>query len=147
MNEGNTNENELIVLIHGFGTVRIVMWLLARRLRANGFRVVHWNYLSLFSPIESHAKRLHDFLVAQNLRERRFHIVAHSGTESLTTSKSWEDCSACATERWFSGRQAGVDDCGRPGYANAGIVGSIVELRKSTKDFKRDRHWDYRCQI
>ncbi len=84
MNEGNTNENEMIVLIHGFGTVRIVMWLLARRLRASGFRVVQWNYLSLFSPIESHAKRLHDFLAAQNLRERRFHIVAHSMGSIIT---------------------------------------------------------------
>lgn len=70
--------NELIVLVHGFGAKRAVMWPLASRLRASGFRVLTWNYLSLFAKIESHAKQLDDFLATQLSTETRFHIVAHS---------------------------------------------------------------------
>jgi pimeloyl-ACP methyl ester carboxylesterase len=72
------NEKELVVLLHGFGAKRVLMWPLARRLRADGFRVVQWNFLSLFSSIEKHAKRLHDFLTTQLVSEKRVHIVAHS---------------------------------------------------------------------
>lgn len=70
--------NELIVLVHGFGAKRAVMWPLACRLRANGFRVLAWNYPSLFAKIESHAKRLHDYLATRLATETRFHLVAHS---------------------------------------------------------------------
>lgn len=69
---------ELIVLVHGFGAPRVVMWLLATRLRASGFRVVLWNYSSLFTKIDVHAERLHGFLATQFTAEPRIHIVAHS---------------------------------------------------------------------
>ena len=54
------------------------MWPLASRLRGSGFRVLTWNYPSLFARIESHAKRLYEFLATQLSKETRFHIVAHS---------------------------------------------------------------------
>jgi pimeloyl-ACP methyl ester carboxylesterase len=78
MVERNDSRNELVVLVHGFGAKRAVMWPLASRLRANGFRVLNWNYLSLFATIETHANRFCDFLATQLSLEPRFHIVAHS---------------------------------------------------------------------
>ena len=78
MNTGETNASELIVLVHGFGAKRAVMWPLANRLRFSGFRVIAWNYLSLFDSIEMHGKRFFDFLATQLSMERRFHLVAHS---------------------------------------------------------------------
>ncbi len=74
----NENRNELVVLVHGFGAKRAVMWPLANRLRTSGFRVLNWNYLSLFATIETHANHFRDFLGTQLFKEPRFHIVAHS---------------------------------------------------------------------
>ncbi len=71
-------EEDLIVLVHGFGAQRLVMWPFACLLRARGFRVQHWSYVSLFDPIEKHAIRLFDFLHSVTSTEHRFHIVAHS---------------------------------------------------------------------
>lgn len=78
MRERVESKKELIVLVHGFGAKRAIMWPLASRLRKSGFRVLCWNYLSLFAGIESHASRLSDFLALQLSLEVRFHIVAHS---------------------------------------------------------------------
>lgn len=69
---------DLIVLVHGFGARRLVMWPFACLLRARGFRVRFWSYGSLFDPIEKHAIRFYDYLHAVTSTERRFHIVAHS---------------------------------------------------------------------
>ncbi len=54
------------------------MWLVGRRLRAAGFRVVNWKYFSWFDSIENHSRRFSDFLGTTLVGERRFHIVAHS---------------------------------------------------------------------
>ena len=76
--------DELIVLVHGFGAKRIVMWPLASRLRAKGFRVLPWNYRSLFAAIDTHACRLDDFLATQLSLESRIHVVAHSMGSIIT---------------------------------------------------------------
>ena len=78
MIDSNDGRRELVVLVHGFGAKRALMWPLATRIRANGFRVLNWNYLSLFAAIETHANRLCDFLATQLSMEPCFHIVAHS---------------------------------------------------------------------
>jgi pimeloyl-ACP methyl ester carboxylesterase len=78
MTDSISKESELIVLVHGFGAKRVVMWPLATRLRSKGFRVFTWNYLSLFDSIETHASRLFNFLETKLSNEKRFHIVAHS---------------------------------------------------------------------
>ncbi len=72
------DEKELIVLVHGFGSKRLYMWPMVCLLRARGFRVQQWSYLSLFDPIETHANRFYKFLQAVSATESRFHIVAHS---------------------------------------------------------------------
>ncbi|MCU0720405.1 MAG: lysophospholipase [Pirellula sp.] len=71
-------EQELVVLIHGFGAKRAVMWPLATRLRACGYRVHLWSYVTLFQSINVHAYRLHNYLLTQLAEEFRFSIVAHS---------------------------------------------------------------------
>ncbi len=72
------NKKDLIVLVHGFGARRLVMWPFACLLRARGLRVRFWSYGSLFNPIEKHAIRFYDYLHSVTATERRFHIVAHS---------------------------------------------------------------------
>jgi len=69
---------DLIMLVHGFGANRLVMWPFACLLRARGFRVRLWSYGSLFETIEKHAIRFYDHLHSVTATERRFHIVAHS---------------------------------------------------------------------
>lgn len=71
-------QKESVVLIHGFGAKRAVMWPLAARLRSNGYRVRLWSYVTLFQSINFHAERLHDYLMTQLAEESRFSIVAHS---------------------------------------------------------------------
>lgn len=71
-------QKELVVLIHGFGAKRAVMWPLAARLRSNGYRVRLWSYVTLFQSINCHAERLHNYLTTQLDGESRFSIVAHS---------------------------------------------------------------------
>jgi len=73
-----SDHRELIVLVHGFGSMRLIMWPLACLLRAGGFRVRQWSYASLFAPIDDHAKRFFEFLEQLATEESRFHIVAHS---------------------------------------------------------------------
>ena len=72
------DSKDLIVLVHGFGAKRLAMWPVACLLRARGFRVKYWSYVSLFDPIEKHAIRFFHFLSSVNVSELRFHIVAHS---------------------------------------------------------------------
>ena len=71
-------QTELVVLIHGFGAKRAVMWPLAARLRSNGYRVRLWSYVTLFQSINCHAERLHNYLTTQLAGESRFSIIAHS---------------------------------------------------------------------
>jgi pimeloyl-ACP methyl ester carboxylesterase len=74
----DASEDDLVVLVHGFGAKGAAMWIMASRLRVAGFRVVHWNYFSWFDSIENHAQRFRSFLSTALIAERRFHIVAHS---------------------------------------------------------------------
>ena len=69
---------ELIILVHGFGASRAVMWPFAQLLGAKGFRVRQWSYLSYFESIEKHASRFRGFINSELATENRFHIVAHS---------------------------------------------------------------------
>ena len=78
MNRQFNDAKDLIVLVHGFGAIRWMMRPLAYQLRSRGFRVQHWNYVSLFDPIERHAIRFFDFLRTVAATGHRFHIVAHS---------------------------------------------------------------------
>ena len=74
------NRHDTIVLAHGLGARRLVMWPLAHWLERHFGQVINWGYQSLWSPIQSHGK---DF--ASLLRELdddgntgRIHLVGHS---------------------------------------------------------------------
>lgn len=71
-------QRESVVLLHGFGAKRAVMWPLAARLRSHGYIVRLWSYVTLFQSINSHSHRLHNYFLTQLAEEPRFHIVAHS---------------------------------------------------------------------
>lgn len=70
--------SECVIVLHGIGSGRWVMWPLAQRLRSHGYRVEQWSYRSLFSSIEVHAAKLHAFLKQKKREEECLHIVAHS---------------------------------------------------------------------
>jgi pimeloyl-ACP methyl ester carboxylesterase len=78
MNDPAQNDNDLVILIHGFACKSFVMWPMAARLRKREFRVQTWSYWTLFHSIEVHAARLHEFLTTELASEQRIHIVAHS---------------------------------------------------------------------
>jgi pimeloyl-ACP methyl ester carboxylesterase len=70
---------DAVVVLHGLAANRLIMVPLARRLAAGFGPVVNWGYSSLWSPIETHGRKL-----AELLREidqqgvRAIHLVAHS---------------------------------------------------------------------
>ncbi len=68
---------EIVVLVHGIGSSRLIMWPLASRMRRAGFRVVQWSYPTWFTPIGTHAERLAEFITKLQ-QEYRVHLVAHS---------------------------------------------------------------------
>src|SRR5438094_936581 len=55
----STPIDEVVVLVHGLGANRLVMWPFARRLRQAGYRTVNWSYPSILGTIERHGSKLH----------------------------------------------------------------------------------------
>ncbi len=81
MNDSAADRSRSFVLLtHGFGSHRWFMALMARRLRAAGFRTGLWGYRSFFSDIESHGERLRSKLEKLNEDPSidTIHLVAHS---------------------------------------------------------------------
>lgn len=69
---------ELVVLVHGFGSNRLLMWYLQRRLQRDGFETHNWGYMSYFGNLQRHARRLRDKLEDLVGQTDTIHIVAHS---------------------------------------------------------------------
>lgn len=69
-----------IVLVHGIGGNRLVMWPLAKRLRKIGYEVDNWGYPSWFTDIRRHGKKLADRLQAihEDQTVDRICLVGHS---------------------------------------------------------------------
>ena len=66
---------DTVVLVHGIWMPRLIMWLLARRLRRRGFETSLFGYPSLFSTPANNARRLADFI---RNSKGRVHLVGHS---------------------------------------------------------------------
>jgi hypothetical protein len=77
-NGGITTPREFVLVIHGFGGKRLLMYPLCMRLRSRNFRVRTWSYSSLFGSLEQHATKLYEHLAVSLSHESRLHIVAHS---------------------------------------------------------------------
>jgi pimeloyl-ACP methyl ester carboxylesterase len=75
---------EVVVLVHGLWTNRLVLLPLARRLRHAGFTPALFGYPSRFGTLDGSADRLAAFL--QRQRGERLHVVGHSlgGVLALT---------------------------------------------------------------
>lgn len=73
-------EFDKVLLIHGLCGSRLDMWPIAQRLRKQGRDVTNWGYRSLGNSIETHARRLAEWMDGfdQQNRNRKVHIVAHS---------------------------------------------------------------------
>jgi len=77
---GDTNRRELVVLTHGFMAHRLMLNLLARRLRRAGWNTDIWGYESFVTSVKTHAQRFSDFLTERCHDERydHIHLVTHS---------------------------------------------------------------------
>lgn len=71
---------ELIVLLHGIGSTRWLMWPLARRLQREGYVTRLWGYFSLRGSNRDIGRRLASELnrLAASGAYSRVHVVAHS---------------------------------------------------------------------
>jgi len=75
-----TPNDELVVLVHGLGANKLLMWPLARRLARAGYRTVNWSYPSFLRTIERHGANLRELLDRLDAEPEaaRIHLVAHS---------------------------------------------------------------------
>jgi len=75
-----TNRRELVVLTHGFMAYRLMLNLLARRLRRSGLATDIWGYESFVPLVKTPAQLFSDFLTERCDDERydHIHLVTHS---------------------------------------------------------------------
>jgi triacylglycerol esterase/lipase EstA (alpha/beta hydrolase family) len=75
-----TRAEKVIVLVHGLGANRLMMWLLAQRLAWRGYRVVNWGYRSITRSVENHGldlfHRLEELDADKSVKD--LYLVTHS---------------------------------------------------------------------
>jgi pimeloyl-ACP methyl ester carboxylesterase len=69
---------ELVVLAHGLGRTPASMWVLARSLRAGGYRVLNWGYSSYTRPLAELGARMARDVAAATGAAPAVHFVGHS---------------------------------------------------------------------
>lgn len=71
---------KVVVLVHGLGANRLMMWLLAQRLAWRDYRVVNWGYRSIMRTVENHGLNLfHDLAdLDADTNVKEVHLVTHS---------------------------------------------------------------------
>lgn len=69
---------ELVVLVHGLGCNSLVMRVLERHLRADGYQTHCWGYRSLRGSVDEHACRLRCYVDSLAEQNDVIHFVAHS---------------------------------------------------------------------
>lgn len=71
---------DCVVLVHGLGSNRLMMWLLEKRLAAYGYEVVNWGYRSMSCTVEGHGRDLADQLAELDADRdvRSLSLVTHS---------------------------------------------------------------------
>jgi len=77
---GDCNPRELIVLTHGFMAHRLMLKVLAGRLRRAGWDTNIWGYESFVTSVTTHARNFSDFLAERCSDDRydHIHLVTHS---------------------------------------------------------------------
>lgn len=73
-------KKQAILVTHGYGGHRLVMWPLCRRLRKLGYRVTNWGYRSLWKDTGRHADAFLGQLrkLEEDQDVETFFVVAHS---------------------------------------------------------------------
>jgi pimeloyl-ACP methyl ester carboxylesterase len=96
-NASGETSRKVIVLVHGWGANRGMMWLLGMRLARRGYRTINWGYLSLSRSIESHANDLHDALteLEQDPEVDEFFLVGHSMGSIVSRTAVTRCCDDC----------------------------------------------------
>lgn len=69
---------ELVILVHGMGRSPASMWILARRLEADGYRVVNFGYRSTRGTVQELGARLGRQAAERTGGAPRVHFVGHS---------------------------------------------------------------------
>jgi len=69
-----------VLLVHGLAAPRSALWLLAYRLRRQGFRTKIFGYPSIVSGVRQHAERFDRYLqeFESRIAPEPFHLVVHS---------------------------------------------------------------------
>lgn len=69
-----------VVVVHGWMSNRLDMWLYCRRLRQIGYEVVNWRYRSPKGSIDDHANSLTLFLdkLESTTKRSQLHLAGHS---------------------------------------------------------------------
>lgn len=73
-------QQELVVLVHGIASSRLVFLLMGARLRAAGYATRMWGYPSVFGSNQRHGRELARFVAAKAATGKyaRIHLVVHS---------------------------------------------------------------------
>ena len=77
---GSTAQQDVVVVLHGWGAHWLLTALLARRLAKHFGRAINWGYRSFSKTIEDHAQRLKIKLdeLDTDPAFRQIHLVTHS---------------------------------------------------------------------
>lgn len=76
--ETQADTRDLVVLAHGLGRTPASMWVLARSLRARGYRVLNWGYSSYTRPVAELGARMARDVAAAAGSAAQVHFVGHS---------------------------------------------------------------------
>ena len=77
-NSSSEKPKEVVIIIHGIISSRLVTRVLERRLQHLGYTTHNWSYPSSFGSLEKHAAQLHNALEEYSQSGTRVHLVAHS---------------------------------------------------------------------
>jgi len=80
MTSNDDTHYDAVVVLHGLGGMRVLMWPLVRRLRLAGYQVTNWPYASTFRKVDAHAELLVPVLrqLDESADIRKIHFVTHS---------------------------------------------------------------------
>lgn len=130
-----------VVLIHGLGGSRPVLWPLAYRIRRSGFTTSTFGYPSWWWSIEHHARRFrrHLDMIANDETIENFHIVAHS-MGSIVTRKALLDSPIEKLRRIV------MLACPNHGSPVARIVGNVFPFCKTLRQLS-SRPSSFVCKL
>ncbi|MDZ4785899.1 MAG: alpha/beta fold hydrolase [bacterium] len=74
----NSQNKEIVVLIHGLARSKYSMWYLAKKLNRQGFATILFGYPSRSENISTLVEILHQFIKQKKLSDKQIYFVTHS---------------------------------------------------------------------